>query len=112
VSAGFRYRDEVYWGTNGAVELSLETLRDLALDRHAGDPELARFFGDERESFFSGAVVELGPVTANAELRAKTARLFARAMAVLGAPEGGLTDYGRDWVASELARLERALLAG
>ena len=108
MSAGFDFAGQVTWGTNGAIELYLETLAEQASARFGRDDAFATCFRDEREMFAMGQVVRLdsllappGAVTRFLEiLDASTAQLL-----------GGdaLSDYGRRWVETEIADLRRRI---
>jgi hypothetical protein len=110
MSAGFKIADEVFWGTNGAVEAYVEALATQAAARFGPDDPLAAFFREERDGFFTGKVVSLDAWLADVAGR-------ARFLAVLDAAteqllhEGAFTEQGRAWVASEMARL-RARVGG
>jgi hypothetical protein len=51
MGAGFEVADEVFWGTNAAVEASVEALAAQAAARFGPDDPLAPFFRGEHEGF-------------------------------------------------------------
>jgi len=54
MSAGFKVADEVFWGTNGAVEAYAEALAAQATAQLGSDHPLAVHFREEREAFYGG----------------------------------------------------------
>ncbi len=110
MSAGFNVADEVFWGTNGAVECYVEALAAQAAARFGPNDALATFFQEEREGFFTGKVVFLDELLGDAAVRVKFLEVLDAATEQL-IQEGAFTDYGRDWVGAVVARL-RAKIAG
>lgn len=109
MSAGFKIRDEVLWGTNGAVEAYVEALATQAAERFGPDDPLVAFFQGEREGFFMGQVVLLDALLVDETGRARLQEILSTAAEQL-VREGGFSEYGREWVVSVTAEL-RAKIA-
>ena len=110
MSAGFKIADDVFWGTNGAVEAYAEALAAQAVARLGKDAPLARFFQDERDGFYSGKILFLDPWLTDSDEREQLVGLLDTATEQL-LREEAFTEYGREWVASVVASL-RARVAG
>jgi hypothetical protein len=110
MSAGFKVADEVFWGTNGAVEAYVEALATQAAARFGPDDALAAFFREERERFFTGKVVFLDELLAGPAVRGRFLEVLDAATEQL-LQEGVFTEYGREWVESVMERL-RGRIAG
>lgn len=110
MSAGFSVTDEVFWGTNGAVEALVDALAAQATARFGPDDQLAAFFRTEREEFFMGKVVSLQEWLGDRAGRERFMEVLDAATEQL-LREGEFTEYGREWVAAVVAGL-RAKLAG
>jgi hypothetical protein len=111
VSAAFKYGDRVYWGSNGAVELCLETMLAIAEERDVGDEPVAAFLREWHTMFFTGAVVALDEVLVDEAARTRFVELLALAMKRMSAEDGGLTPLGRQWVDTTLSELHAVLRA-
>ena len=110
MSAGFSVGDEVYWGTNGAVEAYVDALAAQAANRFGPDAPLAAFFRHERDEFFMGKVVFLEGWLADGPGRERFLGLLDAATEQL-LREDAISEYGREWIASVVAKL-RARIAG
>jgi hypothetical protein len=110
MSAGFSVAGEVFWGTNGAVEIYLETLAAQAAVRVGPDDPLTAFFREEREGFFMGKVVFLDEWLTDEVRREQFLEILDAATAQI-LREGGFSGYGREWAAS-LAKGLRSRLVG
>ncbi len=108
MSAGFSYRDRTYWGTNGAVELCLDKLIEIAAERGWQDDSIAALLYDTRESFNMGCVVPLDEIVTNETSRIRFTELLGAAIQRLR-EDGELTEYGLSWVRSTLSELHAAL---
>jgi hypothetical protein len=110
MSAGFKIADEVYWGTNGAVEAYAEALAAQAAARLGPDAPLSVFFQEEWVGFYGGKIIILDKWLADSAGRDEFLELLDAATERL-LQEGTFTKYGREWVASVVATL-RARVAG
>jgi hypothetical protein len=110
MSAGFKVRDEVFWGTNGAVEAYVEALAAHAESRFSPDDPLAEFFRQEREGFLAGRVVYLDELLGDAGHRSKFLEVLDAATRQL-LQEGAFTEYGREWAGAVVARLRAKVVA-
>ena len=110
MSAGFKVAGEVFWGTNGAVEEYVGALADLAASRLGPDDRLAAFLTDERDGYHTGKIVFLDRWLADPAGRARFLGLLDAATERLLAA-GAFTEYGREWVATEIARLRATIAA-
>ena len=110
MSAGFSVGEEVFWGTNGAVEAYVEALAAQAAARLGPDAPLAVFFRGERDGFFMGKVVFLDTWLADGPSRERFLGLLDAATEQL-LREDAFSEYGRKWVATVIARL-RGRVAG
>jgi hypothetical protein len=111
MSAGFKIKGEVFWGTNGAVEAYVEALAAQAAARFGPDDPLAAFLRDEREVFYSGKIVFLDEWLGDADARRRFLEILDAASEQL-IKEGAFTDYGREWMNSEITRLRVRIAAG
>ncbi|WP_439632185.1 hypothetical protein [Gemmata sp.] len=104
MSAGLKFADVVFWGTNGAVEVLLEALIAQA-ERQLGtaDP-LTTFLRDERDGFYMGKVVVIDEPLATTAARQRFLSLMNDASQEL-LREGPLTDYGSAWLSTEITAL-------
>jgi hypothetical protein len=115
MSAGFKLDDTLFWGTNGAIEAYLEALAPLAESHLGKDHPITEFFHGEQAMFFTGVVVDLSPLAADAATCGRLLRLFDLATEqLLGA--GSFTESGKLWVREVIgdlrARLSRASASG
>ena len=110
MSAGFKVGDEVFWGTNGAVEAYVEALAAQAVAQLGPDDPLTRYFQEERDVFQSGWILYLDDWLADAAGRERFLRLLDAATEQL-LKDDVFTEYGREWVATVVASL-RARVAG
>jgi hypothetical protein len=106
--AGFEFADEVFWGSNGAVEAYVETLAQLAAERFGDADDLAAFFRDEAGGFFTGKVVFLTEVLPDKPSRDKFLHLLAAASERL---RDEFTDLGRAWIDDVIRRLGERITA-
>ncbi|VTT97998.1 unnamed protein product [Gemmataceae bacterium] len=104
MSAGFKFADVVFWGTNGAVEALLEALVAQAESRFGTNDHLTTFLRDERTGFFSGKVVCLDELLGNPVARQRFLSLLDDAPREL-IRAGTLTEYGSAWLGTEIAGL-------
>jgi hypothetical protein len=104
MSAGFEVDDEVFWGTNGAIETYLEALAAQATARFGPDDPLATFFREERDDFFGGKVVFLDEWLGDTTGRGRFLEVLDAATERL-LEDGAFTEYGREWVASVVGQL-------
>ncbi len=110
MSAGFHVAEEVFWGTNGAVEAYVEALAALAAARLGPDAPLSAFFQEERDGFFGGKVVFLDEWMTEAAGRHRLLELLDAATEQL-LREGAFTEYGRVWVGSVVTALRARIAA-
>jgi hypothetical protein len=104
MSAGFAVGEEVFWGSNGAVEAYVDCLTALAADRLGPDAPLAAFFREQQEGCFPGRVVFLDDVLAAPDGRRQFVDLLDAATERL-LRDGAFTEYGQAWVSSVVAAL-------
>lgn len=110
MSAGFCVDDEVYWGTNGAVQAYVEALAAQAAVRFGAADPLVVFLRGELEGFFPGKVVFLDEWLGDDTRRRQFVEIVDAATdQLLG--EGGFTEYGRAWVQEVMVSQFRARLA-
>ena len=110
MSAGFKVADEVFWGTNGAVEVYVETLAALAAASFGPADPLAAYLAEQRDSFSMGRVLYLDEWLTDEASRARLLQLLDAATAELLAA-GAFSGYGREWVTTVVSQL-RARIAG
>lgn len=110
MSAGFCMDDEVFWGTNGAVQAYVETLAAQAAARFGAADPLVVFLRDEWEGFFPGKVVFLDAWLGDDARRTQFVEILDAATDQL-LSEGGFTEYGLAWVQSVVVAQFRARLA-
>jgi hypothetical protein len=104
MSAGFKVDNEVYWGTNGAVEAYAEALAAQATNRLGPDHPLSVYFREEFEGFYGGKILFLDEWLTDSADRERFLELLDAATNQLLQDEV-FTDYGRNWVASVVADL-------
>lgn len=110
MSAGFKVADEVFWGTNGAVEAYAEALAAEAAAQLGSEDPLTVFFQEERDGFYGGKILFLDEWLTDATGRERFLGLLDAATERL-LRDGSFTEYGREWVASVMASL-RARVTG
>ena len=110
MSAGFKFADDVFWGTNGAVEAYAQALAAQATARLGTDDPLSVYFQEERDGFYGGKILFLDEWLADAARLERFLGLLDAATEQL-LRDGAFTEYGREWVASVVASL-RARVAG
>lgn len=108
MSAGFRFAGRVHWGTNGAIETYLESLSRVAADRLGPEDRLAAAFREERDGFQMGAVIDLDNILTEPGDPGQFVQLLDQATDRL-LLEQVFTEYGREWVASEIRSLRDRL---
>jgi hypothetical protein len=111
MSAGFKVQGEVFWGTNGAVEMYLESLAAEAANRLGPDDQLTVFLQEELAAFSSGKIVFLDEWLKHAAGRARFLELLDAATERL-LRERAFTEYGREWVASVVGALRARIAEG
>jgi hypothetical protein len=104
MSAGFEVADEVFWGTNGAVEAYVEALAAQAAARFGPDDPISVYFQEERDGFYGGKILILDEWLADCGGRKRFIELLDAATEQL-LREGEFTEYGREWVATVVASL-------
>jgi hypothetical protein len=97
MSAGFNFRGETYWGTNGAIEISLEALIHESSTRFGTTAPMTRFLVENRESFNMGKVVFLDELLPDVDRCQRFLQVFEAATEQLE-HDDVFTDYGRSWV--------------
>jgi hypothetical protein len=110
MSAGFKVADEVFWGTNGAVEAYAEALAAQAAARLGPDDPLSVYFQEERDGFYGGKILFLDEWLADDAGRERFLGLLDATTEQL-LREGAFTDYGREWVATVVASLRARIAA-
>jgi hypothetical protein len=108
VSAGFRLDGEVYWGTNGTVEVYLERLAEEAAHTLGEHHPWVGWLRGWREAFYRGAVVGLDEILGDHADRRVFATLWDHAPHRLLA-EHLFTEHGRRWVAEVGTALRQRL---
>lgn len=109
MGAGFNVGDKVFWGTNGAVESYLEAMSVEAAHRLGPDDPLTVFFQDEHAQFYTGKIMILDEWTDEKSRRQRLLELLDAATARILA-SGTFSDYGREWIATDIAELRAILL--
>lgn len=109
MSAGFKVADEVFWGTNGAIEAYVEAMAAEAAGQFGPDDPLTVFFHQEREQFFTGKVVFLDEWAVELDSRQRLLELLDAATKRL-LHSDMLTGYGREWVSVVIAELRDSIL--
>ncbi len=110
MSAAFVIGDDVFWGTNGAVEAYAEALAGQAAARLGPAHPLAVHFQEERNGFYGGKFMFLDQWLADAAGRELFLVLLDAATEQL-LQDGAFTEYGHEWVATVMADL-RMRVAG
>lgn len=111
MSAGFKVADEMFWGSNGAVEAYVEALAGRAAAQFGpGDP-LAVYLAEQRDSFSTGRVLYLDPLIADPIGRERFVTVLDAATDQL-LRQGAFTAFGREWGASVVVGLRARIVAG
>src|SRR5262249_51653630 len=108
MTAGFKVADQVYWGTNGAVEDYVEALAEQAAARFGARDPLAVFLHDEREGFHSGKVVYLDEWLTDDASRGRMIEILDAATDEI-LRYGTFTEIGREWIATVIAQLRTTI---
>ena len=108
MGAGFRFAGRVHWGTNGAIETYLESSSRVAGDRLGPDDRLAAAFREERDGVQMGEVIDLDGILTEPGDPGQFVQLLDQATDRL-LREQVLTEYGREWVATEIRALRDRL---
>jgi hypothetical protein len=109
VSAGFNFRGQIFWGTNGSIEVYLEALAHQAAARLGAADPLVEFLRREREGWFNGTVVLLDQVLIDRETCDWFVLLFDAATEQL-LREDAFTDHGRAWIEGTLGPLRQRIM--
>ncbi len=109
MSAGFKLDEQVFWGTNGAVEAYVESLGRQAGALLGSRHPMATFFEAELEGFFPGKIVFLDELLREpGDRQSLLGILDAATKELLG--NSSFSEYGQNWVATTMAAL-RAQIA-
>jgi hypothetical protein len=87
---------------------SLESLSQVAADRLGPEDRLAAAFREERDGFYTGAVIDLDEILIGPGDRGRFVTLLDEATDRL-VREQVFTEYGREWVATEIRALRDRL---
>jgi hypothetical protein len=103
VTAAIKLGDRRFWGTNGAVEFTVETMPAEAVTRFGEDDPLTQFLRERVECFYMGAIIGLDEAH---RLGATAAQITTVLEAAITTMLSGtvLTDYGRQWVEGHARR--------
>jgi hypothetical protein len=105
MSSGFRVGGEVFWGTNGAVELYVETIARLASERFGIESPIAQFFSQLQKGFpLMGTVIPLEDVLGDRVAPRDLIQLFDEASKALLGSEA-FSEYGKQWVETVVTAL-------
>ncbi len=108
MSAGFAISEQVFWGTNGAIEAYLGCLHRQARARLGAEHPVTDYFREALEGFFMGVVVKLDPIAEERAEREVLEALFEAATREL--LEGDtFSEFGRQWVGSTVQALRARL---
>src|SRR5690242_159739 len=111
MSAGFKIAGEVFWGSNGAIEVYLDALASQAAAQFGSYDPIAVFFRSERDLFFTGAVTVLDPVLSSTLGRERFLRVLDGATEELLASDS-LSEYGKSWAKAVVGNLRQRVLDG
>jgi len=104
MSAGFKIDEEVFWGTNGAIEAYVSQIGATAARLFGPRDALATFFQQQLEGFFPGIVVVLDDHLAGPEACRRFLGALDESTSQL-LHDGTFTALGREWVETVMARL-------
>lgn len=111
MSAGFNFRGETYWGTNGAIEIYLEALTDESKARFGMANPMMTFFHQEREEFFMGKIVFLDALLPDADSCQRFIQVFDAATDQIMRTDV-FSEYGRLWIKETLGLLRQRIVEG
>jgi hypothetical protein len=109
MSAGFEVADEIFWGTNGAIEAYVESLGAAAARLYGPEDPLARFLRGQLEGFFPGIVVVLDEHVVGRDACERFLRALDESTQQLLGGET-FSDLGREWVATVMVRLRQKVV--
>ena len=110
MGAGFHINEQVFWGSNGAVEAYVEKMAERSAACFGADHPWTQFFREEREGFFPGKVVFLDQLVSDAESRAPLIALLDFATNEI-LERGTFSDVGRQWIAETISALRSHIAA-
>jgi hypothetical protein len=109
MSAGFKVHDEVFWGTNGAIEAYVQSLAAVAAGLFGPEDPLATFLHGELAGFFPGIVVVLDEHVGGRDACRRFLRALDESTRQLLAGDT-FTDLGREWVGRVIAELRQKVV--
>jgi hypothetical protein len=104
MTAAFKFRDELFWGTNGAIEGYLEALADRAFGLFGPGDQQGEFFRYERESWSMGKLVALDELLTDRPACKKFLQILdASTEKIL--QDDVFTDLGKEWIRTTVSAL-------
>ena len=108
--AGFDIDGKTFYGSNGAIERYIEAIGDHAAARFGPGDEIAAFFREAKEGYFTGMIVFLDPLLRDAASRARFIELLDAATEDL-LRQNVWTETGKSWVSTRIAEFRQHLVS-
>ena len=108
--AGFDIGGKTFYGSNGAIERYIEAIGEHAATRFGPDDEIAAFFREAKEGYFTGMIVFLDPLLRDAASRTRFVELLDAATDDL-LKQNVWTEMGKTWVSTRIAEFRQHLVS-
>ena len=110
MSAGFKLRDKIFWGTNGSIEVYVAAMAEQASLLFGHDAAIAAFFRGKLACFFSGTVITLDPMLDGIGARERFLVVLDAATQDLDQKDT-FSEIGREWVHDTIGELRRHIIS-
>ncbi len=112
MSAGFKFDNDVHWGSNGAIEVCVEALYEQASVHLDADDAITQFLREQNEILQTGImgwIVFLDDILTDFDSRHRFLQLWDAAATQIKGSDN-LTEHGFEWLEYTTENLKAAML--